>query len=216
MKKIITAIGNKKLNQKLKEENNFEIIIEDIPYREGIVEVLEQDKDIDFLILSELLPGEIGLKELIEKIKNINANIQIILFLEQKNQELENYLYAKGIYFIFYHNQIKFSEIINLIKNEKPNTNQQLQKELNELKELLLEKENTKNRRINIFRKKDNIINKKMKNKLDKENNEEKNIDNKKSNIINFENKKERIIKEKKEIICVSRNKRCRKKHFFY
>ncbi len=122
MKKVITAIGDKNLNQKLKQENSIEI--EDIPYKEGIIEFLE-NKQIDFLILSELLPGEIDLKELIEKIKNINSNIQIILFLEKKNQELENYLYAKGVYSIFYDNQIEISKIIELMQEES-NENKQL------------------------------------------------------------------------------------------
>ena len=38
MKKIITAIGNEILNKKLKKENDFEVIIEDIQYKEGIIE----------------------------------------------------------------------------------------------------------------------------------------------------------------------------------
>ena len=112
MKKVITAIGNENLNRKLNEEKNLEIIGEDIQYKEGILEFLEKEKNIDFLILSELLPGQIDIKELIEKIKIINPYIQIILFLEKENKELENYLYAKGIYFIFYNNQINYFEII--------------------------------------------------------------------------------------------------------
>ena len=85
MKKIITAIGNEILNKKLKKENDFEVIIEDIQYKEGIIEYLEKENNIDILIISELLPGNIELKELIEKIKNINSNIEIIIFLENKN-----------------------------------------------------------------------------------------------------------------------------------
>lgn len=141
MKKIMTAIGNQDLNQKLKQECSFEVTAEDIPYKEGIIEVLE-NKQVDFLILSELLPGEIELKELIEKIKRDNPKIQIILFLEKQNQELENYLYAKGIYAIFYDNQIEISRIIELMKEESEN--KQLKRELEELKQLVIEKENNK------------------------------------------------------------------------
>ena len=111
MKKIITAMGNPNLNQKLKKENIFEMMAEDIQYQEGILEFLEENNNIDFVILSELLPGNIEIKKLIEKIKLINQNIKIILFLEKKNEELENYLYAKGIFKIFYHNQIGVKEI---------------------------------------------------------------------------------------------------------
>ena len=69
MKKIITALGNENLNQKLKKENIFEIVTEDIQYQEGILELLEKDNEIDFLILNELLPGNIDIRKLIEKIK---------------------------------------------------------------------------------------------------------------------------------------------------
>ncbi len=158
MKKVITAIGDKNLNQKLKQENSIEIVTEDIPYKEGIIEFLE-NKQIDFLILSELLPGEIDLKELIEKIKNINSNIQIILFLEKKNQELENYLYAKGVYSIFYDNQIEISKIIELIKGE--NENRQLKRELEELKQFVIQKQNNQARIKNFLQRK----NEKIKNK---------------------------------------------------
>ena len=128
MKKIVTAIGNHHLNEKLKQENTFEILGEDIQYQEGIFEFLEKEKNIDFLILSELLPGNMEIKKIVEKIKDSNPNIQIILFLDHKNQELENYLYAKGIFSIFYHNQINIQELIHFIKKKKKNENQEIKK----------------------------------------------------------------------------------------
>lgn len=184
MKKIMTAIGNQDLNQKLRKENTFEIFADDIPYKEGIIEILE-NKQIDLLILSELLPGEIELKELIEKIKGINSNIQIILFLEKKNQELENYLYAKGIYSIFYDNQIEISKIIELIKAE--NENRELKKELEELKQFVIEKESDQTRIKEFLKRK----NEKVRNRR----------------LLTMQlNKKEEITTEEKQrkIICVS------------
>lgn len=166
MKKIITAIGNEILNKKLKKENDFEVIIEDIQYKEGIIEYLEKENNIDILIISELLPGNIELKELIEKIKNINSNIEIIIFLENKNTELENYLYAKGIYNIFYNNQIEIEEIIKIINNK----NIEINNELKEIKQMLLEKQKNKvnNKKI-ILNKLINIFNKKQKYDLKEE-----------------------------------------------
>ena len=166
MKKVITAIGNEILNKKLKKESDFEVIIEDIQYKEGIIEYLEKDNNIDILIISELLPGNIELKELIEKIKNINSNIEIILFLENKNTELENYLYAKGIYNIFYNNQIEIEEIIKIINNK----NIEINNELKEIKQMLLEKQkNKKNNKKIILNKLINIFNKKQKYDLKEE-----------------------------------------------
>ena len=166
MKKVITAIGNEILNKKLKKESDFEVIIEDIQYKEGIIEYLEKDNNIDILIISELLPGNIELKELIEKIKNINSNIEIIVFLENKNTELENYLYAKGIYNIFYNNQIEIEEIIKIINNE----NIEINNELKEIKQMLLEKQkNKKNNKKVILNKLINVFNKKQKYDLKEE-----------------------------------------------
>ena len=164
--KIITAIGNEILNKKLKEENDFEVIIEDIQYKEGIIEYLEKENNIDILIISELLPGNIELKELIKKIKNINSNIEIIIFLENKNTELENYLYAKGIYNIFYNNQIEIEEIIKIINNK----NIEINNELKEIKQMLLEKQKNKinNKKI-ILNKLADIFNKKQKYDLKEE-----------------------------------------------
>ena len=179
MKKIVTAIGNPNLNKKLKLEEGFTVVAEDIQYKEGILEILEKEEDIDFLILSSILPGNIEIKKLIEKIKEINSEINIILFLENKNEELENYFYAKGINYIFYNNEIEINEIIELIKNNQKNPNAELKKEINELRKMLLEQE-----------KKNNLIytqkqNKKIKNKnLEKEINDNEFIEKEKNNQV--------------------------------
>ncbi len=117
MKRVITAIGNEKLNIELKKENNIEIICKDIQYKEGILEILEKNKNIDIIILSEIISGKITIKELIEKINKINSKIEIIMFLENKNEKLESYLNSKNINNIFYNNEIKIKEIINKINN---------------------------------------------------------------------------------------------------
>ncbi|MCI9275104.1 MAG: hypothetical protein HFJ24_03625, partial [Clostridia bacterium] len=57
MKKVITALLNQTVNQKLKQYNEIEIKINDIQYQEGILEYLEINKDVNFIILSELLKG---------------------------------------------------------------------------------------------------------------------------------------------------------------
>ena len=77
MKKIITAIGNEILNKKLKKENDFEVIIEDIQYKEGIIEVLEEKKEINLIIINYDLPGKIEIEELIKKIKTIKLLMEL-------------------------------------------------------------------------------------------------------------------------------------------
>lgn len=137
MKNIITALCNSTVNDKLKEINEFNILANDIQYQDGIFELLENRKEIDYLILSEFLPGTYEIKKLIEKIKEKNNNIKIILILENKKEELENYLYAKGIFKIFYNNKIEINDIINLIKNNY-SENEKIIQELENLKNILI------------------------------------------------------------------------------
>lgn len=121
MKKIITALQNENINNKLKKEKMIKVVANDIQYQEGILEILELDSNIDYIIFSELLPGEISIKELVKKINKINFNIQLIIILEKKNKELEEYLLSKNYINIIYNNQITINELIEIIrqKNEK-------------------------------------------------------------------------------------------------
>lgn len=184
MKKIITALANPILNENLKEEEDFKILTKDIQYQEGIFEIMEKENVIDYLILSEILPGENNIEKLIEKIKEKNIKIKIIIILENKKEELENILYKKGILKIYYNNEVEINEIISFIKNENKkieNDNEEIKKELNNLKEILIKNniyyendeennfiKNNKNNKI----KKNKIKNKsKIKLKKNKENN---------------------------------------------
>ena len=76
--KILTALQDPKTNEILKEKTKHNIIETDIQYQEGILETLEKNNKIDLIIISQLLPGNIGFKDLINKIKIINNNIEII------------------------------------------------------------------------------------------------------------------------------------------
>ena len=124
MKKIITALGNPLLNDKLSEEKEFKILTKDIQYQDGIFEILEKEEKIDFLILSEILLGENKIKNLIEKIQEKNNQIKIIVILENKKEELENILYLKGVKKIYYNNEVEIEEIISFIKNENKEENE--------------------------------------------------------------------------------------------
>ena len=50
MKKIITALNNPKLNEKLAQEKRIKIICKDILYKDAILDVLEKIKYVDMLI----------------------------------------------------------------------------------------------------------------------------------------------------------------------
>ena len=105
--KAITAIGNPIINNKLREYKEYEVIGKDIQYEEGIFELLEQIKNVDIIFLSNALPEEFDFKKLIDKILKLKDNIKLIVFLKEKNQNIENYLNSKDIFDIFYLNNIE-------------------------------------------------------------------------------------------------------------
>ena len=135
MKKIITALGNEKINNELKQEKNIEIIINDIQYKEGIIEILEKYQNIDYIILKNSLQGDISIEELIKQINIINKNIKIIIISEKNLNSLEEFINKKIIYKIIYNNKNeeinsqKIIEAINDAENTDDNYNSIIKKE---------------------------------------------------------------------------------------
>ena len=173
---IITALNNPKLSKKIKEKTNFNIIGTDIQYKEGIIEMLEKNGEIEIAIISENLPGESSFKELIEKIKAINKNIELIVILKEEKEDLKNYLITKGVFDIYLNNKISIEELIEKI-NEKNKIKKEIEinEEIKQLKKIILEK-NKKNINIKIIKNKlNNIIKKINKNKNKKERKEKTN-----------------------------------------
>ena len=163
---IITALNNPRLSKKIKEKTNFNIIGTDIQYKEGIIEMLEKNGEIEMAIISENLPGESSFKELIEKIKAINKNIELIVILKEEKEDLKNYLITKGVFDIYLNNKISIEELIEKI-NEKNKIKKEMEinEEIKQLKKIILEK-NKKNTNIKIIKNKlNNIIKKINKNK---------------------------------------------------
>lgn len=157
--KIITALGDSKINEELRKDNFFEVVGVDIQYQDGIFELLEENKNIDYLILNLNLIGDFDKYELIEKIEEINKNIKLIIILEKLNINLEKYLYSKKIKYIFYKNEININKIKNIVKNKKQIKNKKTIK--NKFKKINDKKEI----KINLINKKEKN---KQKNKLEK------------------------------------------------
>ena len=131
---IITAISNTELNNTLNKMQEFHVIGKDIQYQEAVLEILRQKNKIDVLFLNEKLPGEYNIYEFIYKIKKEKKNLKIIIFLTEKKEELEIFLFSQGIFDIYYNNEIDTQEII---KKLKP-------KEKESPIEIIYEKEKTK------------------------------------------------------------------------
>lgn len=114
---IIIAIGNKKIFKEIKEQNKINIISNDIQYKEGIIEILEKNKNVQYIIINENLDGEIKIEKLINKIKSINNKTNIIIILNKKDFNKEKYLLENKIKFI-YQEKISAKKILEIIFNK--------------------------------------------------------------------------------------------------
>ena len=56
--KVLTAIGNENLNNILKNQNEFEILENDIFYKEGILEFLEKNNNVDIFVMGDDWKGK--------------------------------------------------------------------------------------------------------------------------------------------------------------
>lgn len=147
MKKILTAVDNPTLNIRLRDEKELKIIGKDIPYKEGIIEFLEKNKNIDIIIISENLPGEIETENLIQNINKINKEIKIMYILEKSNEQKEKKLKELNINEIYYNNKINIEEIIKILKEEEINK-EEMKQEIEKLKKII-EKEKARKNTLN-------------------------------------------------------------------
>ena len=210
MKRILTAIDNPTLNIRLKEEKEIKIIGKDIPYKEGILEFLEKNKNIDIIIISEKLQGEIETENLIQNINKINKEIKVIYILEKENEEKEKKLKELNIDEIYYNNKINIEKIIKILKEEDIDK-EEMKQEIEKLKKII-EKEKARKNTLNknqynkvlylLKKQKNKILKNKIKNNKIIKNRIIKNNINK--NRINKQNKN---INKYKKIINIIGNK---------
>lgn len=133
--KIITAIGDPKLNEKLSKIKKYEVIGKDIQYQDGIFEMLEKNKNIDLIFIKEKILGKLNFYELINKIKEIKKDIKIIVIIEKENKKINELLNSKKIDNLFLEEEINKNEIEKIInqnfKNIKNNSNNKYKKIIN-------------------------------------------------------------------------------------
>lgn len=56
MKRVFTAMGSHRLAYQIVKSGLFKLVTKDVPYTEGIIDVLNSVKDVDTIIINELLP----------------------------------------------------------------------------------------------------------------------------------------------------------------
>lgn len=140
--KIITAIGIPEINEQINIQDKYEVIGRDIQYQEGILEILEERDDIEGIILSNNIIDEMNFNLLISKIIDINKDIEIIVFLKEKDDEIEMFLNSKKIYKIYY---LDNYEIFFKSLNTSEMTNKDISKNIEDFKKIIYEQKNITN-----------------------------------------------------------------------
>lgn len=90
MEKMITAMRDPLINKKIRDLKKIDVIGKDIFYKEGILEFLEYNQDIQYILIKEELIEENEINNFYEKIKKYNRNIILIIFIE-KNKKIINH-----------------------------------------------------------------------------------------------------------------------------
>lgn len=148
--KILTALNDINLNKRIKKDLKEQNILKDLIYKEGIIEYLKVDQDIDLIIINNSIPGEIDIYTLIKEILDLNKYIEVIVILENEDIELRKFLSGYSIEKILIDNKYNYDDLLKLITNDNSIKQKALEKELNELRKLVFEREeNTFKNRIN-------------------------------------------------------------------
>ena len=209
--KILTALNSSalynKLNKFFKSSKNV-LLNKDIVYKEGILEFLKTNNDINILVLNTNIEGTIDIYFLIKEVLEINKYIEIIAIINKEDLELRKFLSSYNINKVLIEGEFYLENLVGLITNDQNIKQKLIEKEIDELRKLVFEKnQNTWINKINTqFQKlkKYNIKlkqNNKIKSKFEK--NKKKEKENKKEN----KNKNE-FLKRKTNPLKIIKNKK--------
>lgn len=156
---LITAIGNTYIYEKIKKKKNYSVITRDIQYKEGILEALNINKNIQLLLISTKILEE---KYFIEKIREKFEEIEIIIFID-KDYELDiAYFNSKGIYKIYFNNKNGYDTCLKNFDDFKEDITEQVRNDMNDFKNEILKKQTKKTykNKFFIYNKNENSIKK--------------------------------------------------------
>lgn len=116
--KILVALGNKEIKEKLNIKYGNKVYNYDFSYKEDVIEYLKRYSD-DYIILTRLdLPGNISYKEYILSLKNLSDNSKLVIIVNKLNIDDRKFLYANEIFNIIEGNEIDIDVIYNQIETE--------------------------------------------------------------------------------------------------
>lgn len=114
-KKIATAIGSDVIYDYLI-KNNYKVI-PDISYQDGALELIKKEF-IDVLIVYSELSGDFDKYIFIDKIKQLDSKLKIVVINSKEDENYKRFLWSKGIFDIFTDNITSFEELEKSINTE--------------------------------------------------------------------------------------------------
>ena len=143
--KILTALNNNNLVNQLKKEfkysRKYMLVHKDIIYKEGVIEYLKTNKDVNLIVLNTSIDGEIDVYDLIKKILEINKYIEIIIIIQKDKVELRKFLSSYNINKVLVEGNFTLDDLIILITNNKNIKQKLIEKEIEELRQLVFNKD---------------------------------------------------------------------------
>lgn len=118
MKKILIAMDNIALLEKIKRCGKYDVHSYDMTTKEDVLEYLEK-YSVDVLVTKDLLAGNMSKEEYINSIRSITSNMKIILCVEKLDEIYRGFLFSKNVFDIIEGNEAGFSDIFNMIDSKE-------------------------------------------------------------------------------------------------
>lgn len=118
MKKILIAMDNNVLIEKLKKCGKYIVHNYDIDTKEYVIEYLKKYK-VDVLITKDFLNGNMSKAEYIRTIRESNLEMKIILCVEELDEIYRGFLFSQNIFDVIEGVEANFSDIFDMIDSVK-------------------------------------------------------------------------------------------------
>jgi len=118
MKKVLIAMNNNALLEKIKKCGKHLVHSYDIDTKEDVIEYLKK-YNVDVLITKDCLSGNIAKEEYIRNIRILNPNMKIILCVEELDEIYRGFLFSNNIFDIIEGTEASFNDIFNMIDSVK-------------------------------------------------------------------------------------------------
>ncbi|MBR5227418.1 MAG: DUF87 domain-containing protein [Clostridia bacterium] len=118
MKRVLIALENSNLVDKLKKTGKYLVHDKDITYQEGVLEYVSK-YSTDIIITKDTLQGSMTKEIFLKQIKLIAPKIKVILFTNEITENYKGFLFANDIFNIIESDTANFTEILDLIESKE-------------------------------------------------------------------------------------------------